>query len=75
MADLTLSPLNAAQAAAVSTVQGLLDTLRLLIADPATCQVATGPDGATHTIDTRGDLTDAVEALESFVETMNGGAV
>jgi len=74
MADLTLSPLDASQAVAVSTVRGLLETLRPMATDPAICQVAFGPDGARHTINTRGDLADAVVALESFVETMNGGA-
>lgn len=70
MADLTLSPLTPYQAAAVSTVQGLLETLRPMATDRAICPGATGPDGFTATIDTLGDLADAVAALDDFVAVM-----
>ncbi len=70
MADLTLSPLTPYQAAAVSTVQGLLETLRPMATDPAICPGAIGPGGDTATINTLGDLADAVASLDDFLETM-----
>lgn len=70
MADLTLSPLTAHQKVAVTTIRALLETLRPLATDHALCPGATGPDGFTATINTLGDLADAVASLDDFLAAM-----